>query len=86
LNEIILKDIFEVKDIRFDTRIKYVPGTQGFKVFEEKVDGNPDNVGFLFTPVTKKDFMAVAQKGNVLPPKSTWFEPRLVNGVLNQEL
>lgn len=86
LNELILRKIFKVKDIRFDNRMRYVPGPLGIKGVEEKTNKLPTNVGFYMMPVSKADFMAMALKGDVLPPKSTWFEPRLVNGVLNQEL
>lgn len=85
-NEIILRDILGVQSIRSSDRITYLEGIKSFKPIIKAVQEKPDSVGFLFFPVRKSDFVKVADEHMVLPPKSTWFEPRIKNGIIVQDV
>ncbi len=84
-NEWILNKILGVKDVRTDIRIKYVEGTLGAQGVVEKALKNPENVGFCLYPVTDDEIKQIADDRKTLPPKSTWFEPRIKNGLIVQE-
>ena len=84
-NEWILDKILGVKDVRMDERIKYVEGTLGEQGVVEKAIKNPENVGFCLYPVTTEEIKQTADNHKNLPPKSTWFEPRIKNGLIIQE-
>jgi uncharacterized protein (DUF1015 family) len=85
LNELILDPILGIQDLRHDSRIKYVEGTKGLKGLSSKVLRHSDRVGFMLHPIDMKDFLSIADAGEVLPPKSTWFEPRMRNGLIVKE-
>lgn len=85
LNEKVLNPIFEIEDIRIDQRIKYIEGPKGLKPLQKLVN-NSHQIVFCLYPVSLEDMMVIADTGNVLPPKSTWFEPRIKNGLLVLEL
>lgn len=85
-NEIILRDIIGIQSIRASDRITYMDGVKNFRAIEKAVLEKPDCIGFLFYPVRKRDFIKVADEHMVLPPKSTWFEPRIKNGVIVQDI
>ncbi len=84
LNELILEKILGIADVRSDERVKYIDGRQGFKGVQERVGKNYNRLGFFLYPVAMDDFMRIADEGKILPPKSTYFEPRMRNGVLVQ--
>lgn len=84
LNELILENILEIDDVRTDDRVKYIEGRQGIHAVSERVGKSGNRVGFFLYPVAMDDFMRIADEGQVLPPKSTWFEPRMRNGLLVQ--
>jgi uncharacterized protein (DUF1015 family) len=86
LNELILERILEIDDVRSDERVKYIEGRQGIRAVSERVGKSINRVGFFLYPVAMDDFMRIADEGQTLPPKSTWFEPRMRNGVLVQGL
>jgi len=86
LNEKVLKEILNIKDVRTDQRIKYVEGQKGLDELRIKTIKNEHRVGFCLYPVSIEDLMKIADANFVLPPKSTWFEPRLKNGLIVQEL
>ncbi|MCP3928145.1 MAG: DUF1015 domain-containing protein [Bacteroidetes bacterium] len=86
LNEKVLKDILGIKDVRTDARVMYVEGPQGPDEVRKMVNKNEKRIGFCLYPIEHSDLTAYADKGKVLPPKSTWFEPRLKSGLLLQEL
>ena len=85
LDEKVLKDILGIKDIRTDIRIKYVEGTKGIKDIRRKTIKNENRIAFLLFPTDLADLMRIADANMVMPPKSTWFEPRMRNGLLVQE-
>ncbi len=86
LNELVLHDLLHVKDPRTDSRLKYVEGPRGIDVFEQIVQKSENRIGFVLHPVDIEDFLHIADAGKVLPPKSTWFEPRMRNGLLVHDL
>ncbi len=78
-------DILGIMDVRTDTRVRYVEGVKGPEKVRDKVIKSENRVGFILYPVQMADFMAISDKGMVLPPKSTWFEPRMKNGLAVKE-
>ncbi|MEL6924857.1 MAG: DUF1015 family protein [Bacteroidota bacterium] len=86
LNEEILKGILQIEDVRTDPRVKYVEGPRGMEVLKNKTFKNEKRMAFLLYPVALGDLMRVADDGKVMPPKSTWFEPRVKNGLLVLEV
>lgn len=86
LNEKVLSDILGIADVRNDKRIKYIEGPKGIEGFKDLVQRGEHRVGFLMHPVAWEDFLTIAETGRIMPPKSTWFEPRMKNGILVQEM
>ncbi|MBP6827512.1 MAG: DUF1015 domain-containing protein [Saprospiraceae bacterium] len=82
LNEFVLRDIIGIQDVRTDTRIFYVDGSKGLEGLRKTTQENDDRVGFLMHPVDFDDLMKMADTGESLPPKSTYFEPRMKSGML----
>ncbi len=85
LDELVLRDILGITDIRTDNRIKYVEGPKGLEEVRSRAIKNENRVAFCLYPVSLLDLMKVADLGKTLPPKSTWFEPRIKNGLIVQE-
>jgi uncharacterized protein (DUF1015 family) len=88
LNEKILKPILGVKNIRTDERLKYIEGTKSLQSIEKTASGAAYTEGSLFClfPVSFPDLKAVVDDAGVMPPKSTFFEPRMKNGLLVYEI
>ncbi len=84
-NQNVLKRIMKVADIRSDDRIKYFEGIKPLSEMEKYVNSNPGSVGFLLYPIDKNELCQVAENNQSLPPKSTWFEPRIKNGLIVQD-
>jgi uncharacterized protein (DUF1015 family) len=82
LQEQLLAPILRVVDIRTDKRIDFVGGARGTAALEQLVDGGKAAVAFSLFPVSVADLMAVSDAGEIMPPKSTWFEPKLRDGLL----
>lgn len=82
LDELVLKNILGIKDSRTDERMKYVEGTKGLKGLRKAMKGKEEQVAFALYPVDVKDLMSIADDGKTMPPKSTWFEPRIKNGLI----
>ncbi len=82
LNEEVLANIFSVEDISTDKRVKYAEGPIGIEGIQDKLSGQDNSVAFILPPVTWKEFLDITNSGATLPPKSTWFEPRMKNGVI----
>ena len=85
LNEYVLKKIVGLEDVRDDFRVKYIDGVVGIPGLTELVSKSENRVGFCMFPITAQNLKAVADRGLTLPPKSTWFEPRVKNGLLVKE-
>jgi uncharacterized protein (DUF1015 family) len=82
LSNNILDKILDIADQRTDKRIDFVGGIRGLKELEKRVDSGEMKVAFSLFPVTIEQLFAIADSGNVMPPKSTWFEPKLRDGLL----
>lgn len=82
LTNLILDKILGIKDQRTDTRIDFVGGIRGLKELEKRVNSGDMKVAFSLHPVTIQQLFDIADSGNVMPPKSTWFEPKLRDGLL----
>jgi uncharacterized protein (DUF1015 family) len=78
----VLEGLLGIGDVRSDTRIDFVGGARGTSALEQAVDSGRAAVAFSMFPVTVDDLMAVSDAGGVMPPKSTWFEPKLRDGLL----
>ena len=78
--------ILGIKDPRTDQRIEFVGGIRGLKELEEKVDRGGMKVAFSLFPTSIEELMAVAEAGRLMPPKSTWFEPKLRSGIFVHKL
>ena len=78
----ILDKILGIQDPRTDTRIDFIGGIRGLSELVKKVDGGEAAVAFSLYPVSIQQLFDIADSGNVMPPKSTWFEPKLRDGLL----
>ncbi len=81
LNEHILKTILGIADIRTDLRVSYLEGVKGLDALAQR--GRIPTVSFALFPVTTEDFLNLADSHQSMPPKSTWFEPRIKNGLIS---
>jgi uncharacterized protein (DUF1015 family) len=82
LSRLVLAPVLGIGDPRTDSRIDFVGGSRGLAELERRVDAGLWAVGFSLYPTALADLMAVADAGEVMPPKSTWFEPKLADGLL----
>lgn len=82
LSHNILDKILDIKDQRTDKRIDFVGGIRGLKELEKRVDSGEMKAAISLYPVTIEQLFTIADSGNVMPPKSTWFEPKLRDGLL----
>ena len=83
LSENILNPLLGIKDQRTDKRIDFVGGIRGIKVLQERVDKGEAKIAFALYPVSLQQLIDIADSGNVMPPKSTWFEPKLRDGLFS---
>jgi len=86
LTEHLLQPILGIGDPRTDRRIDFVGGIRGMDELERRVDSGRDAVAFALYPTSVQDVMDVADAGKIMPPKSTWFEPKLRSGLVVQLL
>ncbi len=82
----VIEPIFGVADPRTDKRIDFVGGGRGLAELERRVASGDMAVAFALYPTQMRDLMAVADAGKIMPPKSTWFEPKLVDGMVSHVL
>lgn len=82
LQERVLDPLLAIKDVRTDKRIDFVGGIRGTSALEQAVDEGRAAVAFSLYPVTVEELMAIADANEIMPPKSTWFEPKLRDGLL----
>jgi uncharacterized protein (DUF1015 family) len=78
----VLEALLQIGDVRTDKRIDFVGGARGTPALEEAVRRGKAAVAFSMHPVTIDDLMAISDEGGIMPPKSTWFEPKLRDGLL----
>ncbi len=86
LSTYILGPVLGIHDLRRDRRIDFVGGIRGLAELEKRVDSGEMTVAFSLFPTRMEDVMAVADAGEVMPPKSTWFEPKLADGLISHIL
>ena len=82
LQDRILAKVLDVADIRTDPRVTFVGGARGAGALEQAVDSGSAAVAFSLAAVTPEELLAVSDLGGIMPPKSTWFEPKLRDGLL----
>ena len=82
----ILLPILNIKDLRTDKRIDFVGGIRGLGELKKRVDSNEMITAFALYPVSMEQLMAIADSGNIMPPKTTWFEPKLRSGLVIHSL
>jgi uncharacterized protein (DUF1015 family) len=82
----VLEPMFGIKDQRTDKRIDFVGGARGLEGLESRVRSGEMAMAFALYPTQMADLMAVADAGGIMPPKSTWFEPKLADGMINHIL
>lgn len=86
LSEQLLDPILGIADLRRDTRIDFVGGIRGLPELERRVNSGEMAVAFAMFPTQMHELMSVADAGQVMPPKSTWFEPKLADGLVSHVL
>lgn len=86
LQERLLDPILGIKDVRTDKRIDFVGGIRGTEELERLVKEGKAAVAFSLYPTTIDDLLKVSDAGQIMPPKSTWFEPKLRDGLLSHEI
>jgi uncharacterized protein (DUF1015 family) len=86
LQENLLAPILGIGDPRRDTRIDFVGGIRGLAELQKRVDSGRDAVAFAMYPTSMDELMDIADAGEIMPPKSTWFEPKLRDGILFHSL
>ena len=84
--EQLLTPILGIQDIRTDRRIDFVGGVKGTNALEQMVNSGKAAVAFSMYPVSVVELMDVSDAGAIMPPKSTWFEPKLRDGLLIHEI
>ncbi len=82
LSKFVLDEILGIKDLRTDKRIDFVGGIRGLGELKRRVDSGEMKVAFALYPVTMKQLIDIADTGNIMPPKTTWFEPKLRSGLV----
>jgi uncharacterized protein (DUF1015 family) len=86
LQDRLLGPVLGIDDPRKNPRIEFVGGIRGTKELEDRVRGGRAAVAFSLYPTTVEQLMAVSDRGLTMPPKSTWFEPKLRDGLLSHPL
>jgi len=88
LQKNLLAPVLGIKDPRRDHRIEFIGGIRGAEELERRCRPGADDmrVAFAMFPTTTGELMAIADSGNIMPPKSTWFEPKLLSGLFIHEL
>ena len=85
-SNLILDKILGIKDLRSDKRIDFVGGIRGLGELERRVDSGEMKMALALYPVTMQQIIDIADSGNIMPPKTTWFEPKLRSGLVVHEL
>ncbi|MCM1164088.1 MAG: DUF1015 family protein [Muribaculaceae bacterium] len=85
-SDLILRDILGITDLRSDKRIDFVGGIRGLDELKRRVDSGEMAVALALYPVSMKQLMDIADSGNIMPPKTTWFEPKLRSGLVIHSL
>jgi uncharacterized protein (DUF1015 family) len=86
LSNLVLDQILGIADLRTSTRIDFVGGIRGLGELKKRVDGGDMKVAFALFPVSMQQLINIADSGNIMPPKTTWFEPKLRSGLVIHKL
>ncbi len=86
LSNLVLEPILDIKDLRTSKRIDFVGGIRGLGELQKRVDSGEMKAAFALYPVSMKQLIDIADTGNIMPPKTTWFEPKLRSGIVIHEL
>jgi uncharacterized protein (DUF1015 family) len=85
-SKLILDEILDIKDLRSSKRIDFVGGLRGLNELSRRVDSGEMQMALALYPVTMQEIMDIADSGNIMPPKATWFEPKLRSGLVVHKL
>ncbi len=85
-SDYILRDILNIVDLRTDKRIDFVGGIRGLEELKKRVDSGEMKMALALYPVTMRQIIDIADSGNIMPPKATWFEPKLRSGLVIHKL
>lgn len=85
-SRLILGDLLGIKDLRTSSRIDFVGGLRGLEELKRRVDSGEMRAALALYPVSMKQIMDIADSGNIMPPKATWFEPKLRSGLVIHKL
>lgn len=85
-SNLILDNLLGIKDLRSDKRIDFVGGIRGLEELSRRVDSGEMKMALALYPVTMQQLMRISDTGNIMPPKTTWFEPKLRSGLIIHEL
>lgn len=85
-SRLILDEILNIKDLRSDKRIDFVGGLRGLGELKRRVDSGEMKMALALYPVSMRQIMDIADSGNIMPPKATWFEPKLRSGLVIHKL
>ena len=85
-SRLIFDELLGIKDFRSDKRIDFVGGLRGLEELKRRVDSGEMKMALALYPVTMKQIMDIADSGKIMPPKATWFEPKLRSGLVIHEL
>lgn len=86
LSNLVLDKVLGIKDLRTDKRIDFVGGIRGLGELKRRVDNGEMKVAFALYPVTMQQLINISDTGNIMPPKTTWFEPKLRSGIVIHQL
>ena len=81
-SRLILGDLLNIHDLRKDKRIDFVGGLRGLEELQRRVDSGEMRMALALYPVDMEQIMNIADSGNIMPPKATWFEPKLRSGLV----
>ena len=82
LSNRVLDQVLDIKDLRTSKRIDFVGGIRGLEELKRRVDSGEMAAAFALYPVSMQQLINIADTGNIMPPKTTWFEPKLRSGVV----
>ena len=85
-SRLILDELLDIKDLRSSKRIDFVGGLRGLGELKRRVDSGEMRMAFALYPVSMQQIMDIADSGNIMPPKATWFEPKLRSGLVIHKL
>ena len=85
-SRLILDEILGIADLRGDKRIDFVGGLRGLEELKRRVDNGEMKFALALYPVTMEQIMNIADSGKIMPPKATWFEPKLRSGLVIHKL